>query len=248
MEGLGSIASDLIQWLLMVAISQWWLLLLLLCAALLLGLQCWRSRMERQKKFPVDIDVRNPLNDEVKALLDDTRDLSDEDEQKVKKDLQQRLECLRIEWEDEKDARKRRELEAKIGEIEAVLAHFEKLMRWMKFHVSELNTVIGREEGKIRERREQAAKEFEVALTTNSALEGTEEGREEPRRLSKAEEAYRDQLGNGERRPIGLAFSSGGIRSATFNLAWCKRWPDTDSCPGSTISPVCRAGGSLRPA
>lgn len=220
MEGLGSIASDSIQWLFMVAMSQWWLLLLVLGAALLVGLHCWRFRMERQKNFPARIDVTSLLNEDVKALLDDTRDLSSEDATKIKKKLEQRLGELREDLEDEDVTVKPGELEDEIREIEAVLAQFDEIMWWTKIHVSDLNTVIDVERPRINERRKQAAREFQAALLAERAREDTGQEREEAGRLTAAERKYGDLLAKREqeRAPIGLAFSSGGIRSGTFNL------------------------------
>jgi hypothetical protein len=137
--------------------------------------------------------------------------LSDEDEQEIKENLEKRKGELEADREKEDDAAKRGELEDKIGEIREVL-------EWIDSHVTQLDAVIDRETGKIRERRERAAKEFEVALTESTANEGAGQDTEEVGRLSPSEQAYRDQLARGARQPVGLAFSSGGIRSATFNL------------------------------
>lgn len=72
------------------------------------------------------------------------------------------------------------------------------------FHIPDIGPVLEKEMGKRKSRRGQAAEEFEATLNTE--------------KLSASQSAYKDALASEGRKPIGLAFSGGGIRSATFNL------------------------------
>jgi hypothetical protein len=69
-----------------------------------------------------------------------------------------------------------------------------------KYYTKDLEVVLKEEKGYYERRRIQAAKE----------LQAPKKGPQAP--------AYANALKNSERPPIGMAFSGGGIRSATFNL------------------------------
>jgi len=82
-------------------------------------------------------------------------------------------------------------------------------------YTKHLGTVIQAEKTKIAERRVKAAREFEATVTAKDASEDkSSEG------LTESQEKYKELLAlPPETRPsVGLAFSGGGIRSATFNL------------------------------